>query len=150
MYVCIPCMCLVPINIRKGHRISWSWRYGRLWTMMIVHAGNRSQLLYKNSKCSYSLSHPSSPWEIVLIKLANSSNRIILIIYYFYLLFNLNCNPSGEKHYVQGFQGSVLCDSIVQRKANYAINLDGNMYLLEEEQKTTVLEGTWNYKECIL
>lgn len=80
---------------------------------MIAHAGNRSQLLSKNGKMLL-LSHPSSPWEIVLIKLANSSSRIILIIYYFYLLFNLNCNPSGEKRYVQGFQGLVLGDPIVQ------------------------------------
>lgn len=136
MYVCIPCVCLVPIDIRKGHRISWSWRYRRLLTMMIAHAGNRSQLLCKNSKCSYPLSHSPGPWEIVLIKLANSSSRIILIIYYFYLLFNLNCDPSGEKRYVQGFQGLVLGDSIVQWKANYAINVDGKYLFMSIRRRT--------------
>lgn len=135
MYICIPCVCLVPIDIRKGHGISWSWRYRRLWTTMIAHAGNRSQLLSKNSKMLL-LSHPSSLWEIVLIKLANSSSRIILIIYYFYLLFNLNCNPSGEKRYVQGFQGLVLGDPIVQWKANYAINLDGKYLSISIRRRT--------------
>ena len=27
MYVCVPCTCLVPVGIRKGHQIPWNWSY---------------------------------------------------------------------------------------------------------------------------
>lgn len=27
-YVCVPCVCLVPEELRRGHWILWSWGYG--------------------------------------------------------------------------------------------------------------------------
>ena len=36
MYVCVPCSCLVPVEVRRGSQISGSWRYEWLWTTQWV------------------------------------------------------------------------------------------------------------------
>lgn len=35
VYVCAPCVCLVP-EARRGHHIPWDWSYRRLWAAMSV------------------------------------------------------------------------------------------------------------------
>lgn len=50
MYVCVPCVYLLPLEIRRRHQIHWNWSYKRFWAMR--HAGNQPQVLYKSSKSS--------------------------------------------------------------------------------------------------
>jgi ABC-type sulfate transport system permease component len=30
IYVCVPCVCLVPVGARRGHQRPWNWSYRRL------------------------------------------------------------------------------------------------------------------------
>lgn len=34
MYTCLPCVCLVPAEVRGGCLISWNWSYGCLGATM--------------------------------------------------------------------------------------------------------------------
>ena len=36
MYICAPCVCLVPVEVRRGHQISQYWSY---WLVMSHHVG---------------------------------------------------------------------------------------------------------------
>jgi hypothetical protein len=41
MYVCVPCIGLVPTEAKVGHQIPWNWSY----RCHHVGAGNRAQVL---------------------------------------------------------------------------------------------------------
>jgi hypothetical protein len=36
MYVCAPCVCLVPTEVRRRCQILWNWSYKRLWATVWV------------------------------------------------------------------------------------------------------------------
>lgn len=36
MYVCVPCLCLVPVEARRGCQIHWNWSYRSLWAILYV------------------------------------------------------------------------------------------------------------------
>lgn len=36
MYVCVPLVCLVPVEVRRGHQTFWNWSYRQLWVAMFA------------------------------------------------------------------------------------------------------------------
>lgn len=36
IYACVPCACLVPLEIRRGCQIPWYWSSGKSWATMWV------------------------------------------------------------------------------------------------------------------
>lgn len=51
MHVCTHCLCLVPVETRRGLCIPWNWSYSRLWATMWV-LGFKTGLLWKCSHCT--------------------------------------------------------------------------------------------------
>jgi hypothetical protein len=60
MYVCVSCVWLVPMAVRRGHRNPLELEL----EMIVSHhvgAGNQIQVLWKSSQCAYLLSHLPMP-----------------------------------------------------------------------------------------
>lgn len=49
MYVCVHCAYLVPVEVRRGHHITWNLSYGSV--SCPVSAGNQSHDLFESHKC---------------------------------------------------------------------------------------------------
>lgn len=60
MYVCAPCSCLIPTEIKRGYGISWNLSFGWLWAPRRCWESNLRPC--KSNMCSKPRSHLSRPY----------------------------------------------------------------------------------------